>query len=344
MCADGRSILVKRRELVHVLAGVGADPARYLQDSAELLRQLLGAEFGLLYRTATRGDGGLELDLCYRSGITSAQMDIVVGLLNAGGPFLAYDPNTPEEGQRNRVVSLYNTPAIDRAKLERVDSYYRKHQTSVFGQHRILVCDGPSLLAWVGVRREAALSTSEHRVLTSLIPHFVQALRLERDWRDKAVLNSGLTGIFDKLDGAWFMTTPSGRILFANAEAQVVLDKDGAGTRAQVKEAIARRNVAPGVDVDVSELGGNGLPNGFLVRLRGQKRIEPQLKLAAQVWKLTRKQVEVLQGLVAGELDKVIADQLGCAERTVQHHAARIRLASGAQTRTELVTRFWKLR
>jgi len=77
--------------------------------------------------------------------------------------------------------------------------------------------------------------------------------------------------------------------------------------------------------------------------LQNQAMIELRLKLAAQAWKLSRRQIEVLEWVVAGEPNKAIAKKLGCAIRTVEHHITRIRQASGTQTRTELVTKFWNL-
>ena len=52
---------------------------------------------------------------------------------------------------------------------------------------------------------------------------------------------------------------------------------------------------------------------------------------------LTRRELEVFEGIIAGKRNKVIADDLGMAERTVKAHRARVMEKMGSASLAELV-------
>jgi len=63
------------------------------------------------------------------------------------------------------------------------------------------------------------------------------------------------------------------------------------------------------------------------------RRVSAAARLAA----LTQREREVLQGIVAGKPNKVIADELGISVRTVEAHRARVMEKTGTATVAELV-------
>jgi DNA-binding NarL/FixJ family response regulator len=70
-------------------------------------------------------------------------------------------------------------------------------------------------------------------------------------------------------------------------------------------------------------------------------KIAARLRRAARTWRLTPREVAVLECLVDGHMNKTIADRLACTEKTVETHATRIYRKAGVANRTHLVARFW---
>lgn len=68
---------------------------------------------------------------------------------------------------------------------------------------------------------------------------------------------------------------------------------------------------------------------------------QPRIRRALDEWGLTRQQGRVLGLLARGYSNDEIADELGCAPKTVEHHVHAILGRTGAQSRAELVACFW---
>ena len=66
-----------------------------------------------------------------------------------------------------------------------------------------------------------------------------------------------------------------------------------------------------------------------------------RLELAARLWGLTERQVEVLRLLTLGCANKEIGAALGTTRRTVEFHVSRILQKLGVTDRQELVAKFW---
>jgi DNA-binding NarL/FixJ family response regulator len=70
-------------------------------------------------------------------------------------------------------------------------------------------------------------------------------------------------------------------------------------------------------------------------------RIDGQLTSMGEHWGLTARQTETLSWIVRGLANKEIAGHLGCQLRTVEAHVTALLEKSGADSRTELIARFW---
>jgi len=69
-------------------------------------------------------------------------------------------------------------------------------------------------------------------------------------------------------------------------------------------------------------------------------RIE-RLARASVSWNLTDRQLEVLALVCQGRTNKVVADRLGCCEKTIEAHMVGILRRSRSENRCHLVARFW---
>jgi DNA-binding NarL/FixJ family response regulator len=74
-----------------------------------------------------------------------------------------------------------------------------------------------------------------------------------------------------------------------------------------------------------------------------EARLGLGMRLAAvqALWGLTPRQSEVLHHVVEGASNKEIADQLGCAENTVELHMTKLLQKAGLASRTRLIAQFW---
>lgn len=69
--------------------------------------------------------------------------------------------------------------------------------------------------------------------------------------------------------------------------------------------------------------------------------LSAHVALAAHQWKLTDRQSEVLRSLSSGKSNKEIANELGCAENTVELHVTNILARSAASSRSVLIAKVW---
>lgn len=62
---------------------------------------------------------------------------------------------------------------------------------------------------------------------------------------------------------------------------------------------------------------------------------------AAVRWRLSDRQRQVLERVAAGSTNRSIADELGCSVGTIDLHVSALLERAGAESRAELVARFW---
>jgi DNA-binding CsgD family transcriptional regulator len=101
------------------------------------------------------------------------------------------------------------------------------------------------------------------------------------------------------------------------------------------------RRVWPAVLRLVVGANDDGTPISVAVGSFGSEDIDGRIAETTQLWKLTRRQVDVLGLVVRGHSNKRIATELGCAENTVELHLTQLLRRAGVSTRAELTARFW---
>jgi DNA-binding CsgD family transcriptional regulator len=70
---------------------------------------------------------------------------------------------------------------------------------------------------------------------------------------------------------------------------------------------------------------------------------DARLRRVAQIYRLTPRQTEVLDGIVGGLSNKEIASRHRCAENTVELHVTNLFRKLSVQSRTQLAAKFWSL-
>jgi DNA-binding CsgD family transcriptional regulator len=211
------------------------------------------------------------------------------------------------------------------------------------GMHRlrVLLCDGPRLLAWVGVFRGEPFGREERETLAALVPLLRDRLLLEELLDESWLQREAFRASLDALEGPAFLFTRAGEVRQANAAGQAALDRDPAVVKRELLRSLGGENDAL---YHVTEVARRGNLSHFLgVRRVTMDGVAGRLEVAARQWSLTRRQGEVLALIARGLNNRGISDRLGCTEGTVALHVSAVLQKAAVEGRAELTARFWML-
>ena len=92
-------------------------------------------------------------------------------------------------------------------------------------QLRALVCEGSTLLAWVGALRSEPFSPREQRILQELVPSLQRRLELETRLREAGLLGSALEAALEALGQPAYVLTSKGRVVYANSAGRALAER-----------------------------------------------------------------------------------------------------------------------
>ncbi|WPB78205.1 helix-turn-helix transcriptional regulator [Archangium violaceum] len=335
----------------------------------EALREALRAERSLAYGVDI-GPERYQLSFLNYSGfsleprVAHATLDGFVGARR--DPWGYFNPANPQPSQRNRELhfhapgmeapppapprddrfTLWKTLGVPMEEQARLQAHVRASVGGFLQEYglermmflRVLVCEGPALLGWVGAMRSEPFNSRELILLRELIPSLQRRMALDARLREGGMLHAALEAALEALGQAAYVVTSTGRVAFANSMGRVRLEQDSG----LVAEALKRhlKGEPIGTELTFSPLRLTGAPAHYLAIVQG----EPQQALArvhtlSSGWGLTAREMEVLGRLVRGESNKAIALHLGCAERTVEVHVTRILAKAQVESRSALIAK-----
>jgi DNA-binding CsgD family transcriptional regulator len=246
-----------------------------------------------------------------------------------------YNPGRPEPAQRNRVVTVPWRMVVEKNVRVALDVF---PSVGVGGktQVRILVCEGPSLLGWIGALQSGACDERQRAILQGLIRPLERRLSAERRL-EGAPQGGGIDAALEAIGAAAFLVDPRGRVLFANAAGRVLLDVERLTTLDALRAAVHGKVSSP--RWSVTAIRETAAASSFLVVYRpgSHDRIVMHVASAAHRWGLTRRQREVLEEVAAGRANRTIAAVLGISERTVEVHVTRLFERAQAESRAHLM-------
>lgn len=247
-----------------------------------------------------------------------------------------FDPAVPQVEQRNRVLRLDELPYP--ATRRRLQDFARAMGvgSGMDDQLRMLVCDGPRLLAFVGAFRDVPFDERDHAAFVALAPAFKRAVLADRAARDRAFLAVAIEAALEAF----------GEPAFLLDARRVIRHASRAGEEWTRRVQDARDRIVAVACGRSSEGSVHLLPDGrgaiVVIRTAGP-RPSVRLRRAQERWDLSRRQIEVLAHVVDGRTNKEIATTLRCTEGNVELHVTNILRRSGASNRTELVASYWRL-
>lgn len=342
---DRRRLADIRQAIVRAGDGSQAVLAGIAPALCEMFRAEVASAIGL---TRDASDN-LRLAHAHSAGIETPVVEQDLARLLRDQPTdwgMAWDPSYVDAAQRDIVLtqgqlqSLYGERSAGNAGVKRLLAKWGLGKSDWM---RTLICDGTAPISRLGVFRDLAFTQREAAQLQSLVPELRDRLIIERNFGSTGYEGAALDLALASFPGESLVARLTARSLsieHANTRTEASIAADGALFREHVRASIDGRS-GPFRAVELPGAPG-ALARYFLLTRRQQKTdLTANLELLQQRWKLTPKQSRVL-GLVAqGLSNKAIAAELQCAENTVEFHVTGLLGITGAESRTQLVARFW---
>ena len=331
------------RRAVRALAGdidrrSDATPA-ILPHALQSIQTLIGSEKTLAYGLEAR-DQGAQLTFLYGDrAYPKVREEAAAWFARRIGVHTAYNLAAPERWQRNRALLV---PQLIHGSHPMFQELFPRIGLDGRDQLRVLVCDGPLLLAWVGGFRPERFGVHEQMLLSGLVPSLRRRLSVERDMGDAELNSLALAAALEQIAAPAFVCSATGSVRHVNQAGRCWIERRGAGGYNELAE-ICR--VFDRVGFRVTRLSATGMQDHYLVVQRAQEGdTHVRVHEAARVWSLTARQREVLELLIAGEPNKGIAAHLRCTVRTVELHVSAILDKAQLENRASLVASVWSRR
>jgi DNA-binding CsgD family transcriptional regulator len=279
-------------------------------------------------------------------------------------PGFLFDPARPQRSQRNvalvlpPILNVPRTGLVLRKENNRRTirllpgaGLWRRRDRSLWsnlyrnaGIHndfvlRALICDGPVLLAWLGMFQPQPPTQHQEHLLSSLLPSLEKRLKVERVLGNSGYHWETLETVMEKIGRTAFLLTGSGSVMHANSAGQRLMDADSVGLHEQLQLSL-RAGLESGFEL--TRLECTGVPDHFLAVQRRALAADTS-RLAASVgrWQLTAREAAVLAKLARGDSNRRIGATLGCSESTVERQVTSLFRKAGVEGRAALITMFW---
>jgi DNA-binding CsgD family transcriptional regulator len=329
------------REVASELGCVREGAASALSWLPSTLRDVLGVEKAMAFSVVPREER-VFIDDGHVSGISKDFFPATnAWLVDKPVLWTAYNPLRPEPLQRNRSLSFDDLRKFVDPTAVPIAQVYARFGLMRCDQVRALVCEGASLLAYVGVLQTAPIERRQQRMLAHLIPAMRRRLSTERLLRTAGATRLLLDAALEEIAAAAFVLGAQGTVLEANLAGQEWLAHEGAAGRLALREAARAPAHASRVGFRVVPIGASGAPSRYLTVRAASEDVagKASLRRAAVRWGFTAREAMVLEYLAEGLTTRTIAAELGIAERTVETHLTRMYEKAQVETRGELVAR-----
>jgi DNA-binding CsgD family transcriptional regulator len=256
-------------------------------------------------------------------------------------PVLFYDLARPAPAQRNRLIEAtamidasvcggWTGSALCREVLEPLGLGRQQ-------QHRILLCDQGSLLAWFGAFHTGPLARWQQRTMHAIARPLRRRLLAERRLGAAPRSLAALDAALENIGAPAFVVRASGAILTLNGEGRRLFEASRDVVRAALHDALRGRPTS--IAFDVTEIRDNGMSMCWLVIARPAPALvlETALARAEARWQLTPRQRQVLELVVRGLTNDTIAAELGLSARAVELHVSALLARTGVGSRAAIV-------
>jgi DNA-binding NarL/FixJ family response regulator len=252
-----------------------------------------------------------------------------------------YDATHPEPAQRDRVIDAIDV--LSPEAFERSAIYTQVIYPSNLHRHRqprVLICEGPSLLAWFGSFHPSRFDRRQRRLLKALVPALKRRLRLERQLRTAPTAAAALPVVLEQLGAPAFVLSRQSGCVEMNSAARALLELRRAEVLPALFDAVAGRPTHLQIElVPVVEAGTSACWLAIIRAGGTDVRTMSALVSASKRWRLTPRQREVLTHVLDGDATTTIAAQLDISERAVELHLTKLFERAEVGNRAALVAK-----
>ena len=260
-------------------------------------------------------------------------------LAGRGVAWGTYNAVSPEPSQRDRILDTNQITKLTGGRNREVEGIVFK-QLGALGHDtmRVLVCDGPSMLAWVGIVQPEKTTQRQRELFARVVPALRKRLAFDRFVTEAAVARGAVGAALEQVNGPAWLLGPGGRIEHANTAARAQLEADRATTTAALDRCIAgtaeRRFSVTAVR------GASGSAGHLVVEALPRSAVQGIARAAARL-ELTPAQSRVLERVALGASNATIAAELKVAERTVEAHVTAILEKAQVPSRAALIVQIF---
>lgn len=326
------------------LATLHLDRPDALDEVLPALLEYLEAENVLVVTPIERASGGMAVERFHARGFPDAerlQRRFEAFFRNSPRRYAWYDPTCPEPEQRNRFLDAldlmpaedFESSTIYAQVLEPLGLHHKR-------QPRMLLCDGPSLLAWFGTFSTERSTPRQRLLMERIAPRLRDRLAAERRLSHAPRGFAALEACLERLGAPAFVIGTTGSIHETNSAARALLETRGKETRTALVDAAHGRPAT--IAFELTRLEHTGAAVGWLATLPAHtddERIRAAVERAVVRWKLTPRQREVLVHVVNGTPNITIAAHLRVSLRAVELHVTKLLERADVESRAALVAR-----
>ena len=303
------------------------------------LARYIDVENLALYAPRSR-DMGMGMERWHAFGLSDQFARDTVQFLSSDRAPVWFDVMRPLPSHRDKLVEA--TAWIERTEhgaFERTAMYRELLEPARMNRHlhhRVLLCEGPILLAWFGTLHVGPLAPRQSTRLRALVGPLRRRLALERRLARGSGTALALDALLESLGSAAMVLDAAGRVQEANAAARVQLSEQRTEVFAAIRDATQGRPST----FDVTPLREHGRDVGWLARHRAESheaRIAARVATTTAQLRLTVRQARVLELLVLGQANASIAGTLGIGERAVELHVTALLDRFQVENRAALV-------
>ena len=307
---------------------------------APTLRDVLGTEKAFACSYTPRGDGIAII----RGGESGLPRELLAfadrWVMHAPVAWTAYNAMRPQPTQRNVALTLadiYRVAGITTAPV--ISAVYAHFGIAKHDTLRVLICDGSSLLGYVGLFQANEFEKRQQRMLNHLVPAMRRRLSRERLLGATDPTRQLLDAALAEIPAAAFVMSHAGTVLEANGLAQLRLEGGGLDVRRALRDAILSPSPQASRSFRVTKVGSGAAAPRYLVVEAATAGSLQAVRSAGLRWGFSRPELEVLVALAEGLPTRTIAAQLGLAERTVEGRLTTMFEKAQVETRAELVAK-----
>lgn len=332
---SGASVLrtaIEKIESVRLDGGAGGFVAE--------LRRCLGFDamvyVRLVERTVNWGCDAVEADGV--SNVARLRRAVSECLEATAQPVPWLDLRQPPAEQANKAIDL--EALVGSSRYRNSSAYRRIVAPTELADHwvaRMLICDKAKVVAWIGGFSENPISIAQLDGLSSIAASLRERVRIERQLGSTARVHAALDATLQQIGVPALLVDGRNRVHEMNEAARELLETRREDVFASISAVRARK--VPLLPFTVTRVSG-AQPEHFLAVMRprtADAKRSLAVTLAANRWRLTPRQTEVLRMLVRGDSNLEIAKSLAITPRAAERHVSGIFDRAGVENRSQLV-------